>query len=159
MTQGKLNDKLPTFHEICEGVESSSDPITFLKLAMSKDARLATVLGYCAKPSAKLPLPAGTPPYQPSSTTDASLAEMTVLHQHDKFAALFNPNMKSYKREELWVNWIERMSSKEAEIMNMIKDQTLSAMYPKLTKLVIAEALGWPLDQYRALCAKYNVEP
>jgi hypothetical protein len=157
--QGKLNDKLPNFDEICAGAEASSDPVTYLKLAINKDKRVANILGYCAKPPAKLPLPAGTPPYQPSSYTESSLAEITILHQHDKLAALFNPNMRQFKREELWVNWIERMSPKEAEIMNAIKDQTLHAMFPKLTKLVIAESLGWPLDQYRALCEKFKVEP
>jgi hypothetical protein len=49
------------------------------------------------------------------------------------------------------------MHDAEAEIMNMIKDQSLKQMYPVITKTVIAEALGWPLQDFRALCDKYKV--
>jgi hypothetical protein len=156
MTQGKLNEKLPTFLEVCEGAQASDNPMQYLKDAVAKDKRVMTVLAYCVQPAWKLPLPEGTPPYQPATYPAADLAEIGILHQHDKLKGLFNPNMKAYKREELWVNWLERMFDKEAQIMNMIKDQTLHAMYPALTKILIAEALGYPLDQYRALCAKYN---
>ena len=157
MKQGKLNQKLPTFLELCEVAQASDDPVIALKAAIAADKRVATVLGYCANPAAKLPLPEGTPPYQPTTYPASDLAEITILHQHDKFKGLFNPAMKMFKREEMWVNWLERMHDKEAEIMNMIKDQTLHIPFPNLTKLVIAEALGWPIEQYKAMCEKYKV--
>jgi hypothetical protein len=154
----KLNDKLPTFLEICEGAQAADNPVQYLKNACARDKRVTTVLGYCANPAWKLPLPEGTPPYQPTTYPASDLAEITILHQHDKLQGLFNKNMKPFKREELWVDWLERMHDTEAKIMNMIKDQTLHQMYSALTKRIIAETLGWPIADYEALCAKYQVE-
>lgn len=151
--QERLNDKSITFYEILKKADQSENPVQVLKDYMSKDSRLNPILGYALNPNFKMPLPDGIPPYIPSQHP-IGVAPVEILNTHNKLYIMYNRDTRQYKKEEIFVQWVEDMAPEEAELMIHIKDQTLQNAYPNLTLDVFIDALGWSRQQYDSICQK-----
>ena len=151
--QERLNDKSITFFEILTNADEAEDPAKVLKQYMAKDSRLATMLGYALNPNFKLPLPEGIPPYIPSQHP-IGIAPVEILNTHNKLYIMMNKDTRQYKKEEIFVQWLEDMAPEEAELMIHIKDQTLPVAFKNLSLDVFLTALGWSRQQYDAICQK-----
>lgn len=151
--QERLNDKSITFFEILTKADEAEDPAKVLKQYMTKDSRLATMLGYALNPNFKLPLPDGIPPYIPSQHP-IGIAPVEILNTHNKLYIMMNKDTRQYKKEEIFVQWLEDMAPEEAELMIHIKDQTLPVAFKNLSLDVFLTALGWSRQQYDAICQK-----
>ena len=151
--QERLNDKSITFFEILAKADEAEDPAKVLKQYMAKDSRLATMLGYALNPNFKLPLPDGIPPYIPSQHP-IGIAPVEILNTHNKLYIMMNKDTRQYKKEEIFVQWLEDMAPEEAELMIHIKDQTLPVAFKNLSLDVFLTALGWSRQQYDAICQK-----
>lgn len=153
--QEKLNDKHITFYEILKLANDSKSPVDDLKLYMKKDGRFTTMLGYALNPAYKMSLPDGVPPYIPSQH-EIGLAPLEILNTHNKLYIMYNKDTRQYKKEEIFIQWIEAMAAQEAELMIRIKDQTLDSAFPNLTIDIFLAALGWSKEQYNSLLAKHR---
>lgn len=151
--QERLNDKSITFFEILNKASESESPTQVLKDYMRKDSRLAAILGYAFNPNFKIPLPDGIPPYIPSQHP-IGIAPVEILNTHNKLYIMMNKDTRQYKKEEIFVQWLEDMAPEEAELMIHVKDQTLQSAYPNLTLDVFIDALGWSRQQYDSICQK-----
>lgn len=145
--QGKLNDKHSTLYEVLKLSNENSDPVGTIKMYMAKDSRIATVLGYALNPKFKMPLPDGIPPYIPSQHP-LGVAPVEILNTHNKLYIMYSKDTRQYKKEEIFVQWLEDMAAEEAELMVHIKDQSLHTVFDKLTISVFLDALGWSHEQY-----------
>lgn len=150
MQQDRLNDKSITLYEILKKANESETPIDILKHYIAKDTRVPTVLGYALNPKWKMPLPDGIPPYIPSQHP-IGIAPVEILNTHNKLYVMYNKETKQYRKEEIFVQWVEEMAPEEAVIMIHIKDQTLPEAFEKLTLDVYLSAMGWSKDQYLSL--------
>lgn len=83
-------------------------------------------------------LPAGAPPYRPCEFLD----QQGNLYQECKRIYLFhkggNPNLKPAKRETLFIQMLESLDPKDAELVLAIKEKKLP--YKGLTQKLVAEA-------------------
>ncbi len=137
-----LNKKNPTFLEILQQADKSDAPVDFLKKCLAEDQRVSAILGYALNPKFKMPLPEGTPPYIPSESP-LGLAEIELLHLSNKLYVMFNKETNKARKEQMFIQWVEKMNAQEAELLIAIKDQTLHTLYPNLTEDVFVDALGW----------------
>lgn len=149
----KLNDKSITFYEILSKANSSNAPVDVLCEYMKKDSRFVTILGFAFNPNFKMPLPDGIPPYIPSQHP-IGVAPVEILNTHNKLYIMYNRDTRQYKKEEIFVQWVEEMAPEEAELMIRIKDQTLPEAFPNLTLEVYLTALGWSREQYDSILQK-----
>jgi hypothetical protein len=148
--QERLNEKHETFYEIMTNASKSDNPVSYLQNAMKKDSRVATIIGYALNPRFKMPLPDSTPPYIPSQHP-IGVAPVEILNTHNKLYIMYNKDTKQYKKEEIFVQWLEDMAPQEAELMLHIKNQTLDTVYPNMTKEIFVNSLGWSLEQFQRL--------
>lgn len=153
--QERLNAKHQTFYEILKSANESENPVAYLKQVMTKDSRLTPILGYALNPGFKMPLPPGIPPYIPSQHP-IGVAPVEILNTHNKLYIMQNKETRQYKKEEIFVQWLEDMAPEEAELMIKIKDQELPGAMPNLTLDVFLSALGWSKDQYQAILEKHR---
>lgn len=151
--QERLNDKSITFYEILKKADQSENPVQILKDYMAKDSRLNPILGFALNPNFKMPLPDGIPPYIPSQHP-IGVAPVEILNTHNKLYIMYNRDTRQYKKEEIFVQWVEEMAPEEAELMIHIKDQTLPEAFPNLTLDVYLTALGWSREQYDSILQK-----
>lgn len=151
--QEVLNKKNPTFIEILENAAKAESPVESLKRSMSEDSRVAQVLGYAFNPNFKMPLPDGIPPYIPSEHP-LGLAEVELLHLFNKFYVMFNKESTKARKEQMFIQWLEKMHDREANVLVHIKDQTLHTLYPELTEEVFITALGWDKFKYEEMKRK-----
>jgi len=150
MRQEILNEKHSTFYEILKKASESDDPVKVLKEAMKKDSRVQPILGYSLNPSFKMGLPAGIPPYIPSQHP-IGIAPVEILNTHNKMYIMYNKETRQYKKEEIFVQWLEDMAPEEAELMIHIKDQTLPDAFERLYLNVYLSALDWSPETYQKL--------
>lgn len=151
----RLNEKHQTFYEILKNASVASDPVAYLKQAITKDSRVPTVLGYALNPNWKMPLPDDIPPYIPSQHP-IGIAPLEVLMTHNKLYIMYNKDTKQYKKEEIFIQWLEDMAPEEAELMLRIKDQTLDKAFETLTLDVLIAAVGWSRADYDRILAKHK---
>lgn len=147
-----LNPVRKFLPEIFKEAEESSDTISVIQGYMKNDPRILPILGYAINPKFAIhtQIPEGNPPYQ-ESDLPLGLAHMNVLDLHNKLYVMFNPNLKMYKKEEMFIKWCEAMHPTDTKILIAIKDQNLESLYPKLTKDVIRRTLGWSEEAYKNL--------
>lgn len=150
MNHERLNDKSITFYEILKQANDAENPAEILQHYMKKDSRLTPILGYAFNPKFRMPLPAGIPPYIPSQHP-LGIAPVEILNTHNKLYIMYNKETRQFKKEEIFVQWLEDMAPEEAELMIRIKDQTLEEAFPKLSIQVFLAALGWSESQYLGL--------
>lgn len=87
----------------------------------------------------KFLLPDGAPPFKPSQeplgmTPAAFITETRKLHNFCR------EDVKPMKRETLFVQLLEALHPDEARILIAIKDQTLTDLYPNITREIVAAA-------------------
>lgn len=150
MRQEILNEKHSTLYEILKKASESDDPVAVIQSHMKKDSRVQTMLGYACNPAFKCPLPPGIPPYVPSQHP-IGVAPVEILNTHNKMYIMYNKETRQYKKEEIFVQWLEDMAPEEAELMIHIKDQTLPDAFERLYLNVYLSALGWSPEAYQKL--------
>lgn len=150
--QERLNDKSITLFEILTKANSAENPVEVLQNYIKKDSRVTPVLGYALNPNFKMPLPDGIPPYIPSQH-NIGVSPVEILNTHNKLYIMYSKDTKQYRKEEIFVQWLEDMAPEEAKLMIHIKDQTLPEAFEKLTLSVYLKSLGWSQEQFDKIVA------
>jgi hypothetical protein len=94
-----------------------------LKHNDSKPLRI--ILQAAFDPAVKFALPAGAPPYTPNKLVDQENVLIREAEKIKYFLEGFYPNMKPAKREQLFIEFLERLAPKDAELLLAIKDKKL----------------------------------
>lgn len=128
-----------------------SDAKTHLeKVKMLKENRNSMVdflLELAFSKNIKLTLPEGIPPYE--KTGEADLFNATLLYANRKTIEMFVNDNSSHiapiKREQLFIDLLENVDIKEAELLCEVKDKNLTS-YPGITKKVVEKVYpDWEL--------------
>ena len=90
-------------------------------------------------PRYKFLLPAGTPPYKPSPEP-IGMTPSNMMAEIRMFYTLCDTNVRSFKREEIFIRMLENLHPDEAKILIAVKDQTLTKLYPNITVKAVADA-------------------
>jgi hypothetical protein len=84
---------------------------------------LRIVLQAAYDPSVKWALPPGVPPYKPNELVDQENVLIKDCAKLKYFIAGFYDNLASLKRETMFVEFLERLAPKDAELICLIKDK------------------------------------
>ena len=106
------------------------------------DMALRYVFEYAFDEDKKMDLPDGEPPFKPDGAPDFGMSPANLRMETKKFYVFNRKDLKSLRKEQLFIGLLEAVHPKEAKLLIAIKDQKLHKMYPKITRTVL-EGLGF----------------
>lgn len=94
-------------------------------------------------------LPEGTPPFKPAPEP-LGMTETNLYAEFRRFYVFNRADLAPLKRESMFINLLEGIHPKEAEMLIALKDQKLHKMYNKITKTAVAKAGFIPNDNSKS---------
>ena len=133
----------PFIHEILELVgEQRSKAKRIEILREYRDDSLTAVLIWNFDERVQSAVPDGQVPYEPNDVPVGT--DHTSLRREWKTLYHFirggNPTLSNLRRETMFVQLLEGLHPKEAEIICLVKDKDLESVYPKVTLDVVEQA-------------------
>lgn len=122
---------------ITEVLQEVNDDITKL----SKYPYLKIVFSHAFLPEQKFILPEGVPPYKKDAAPQG-FSYSNFFQEIRRLYIFTRKDLKPLKRESLFISMLEGLHPLEAEVLILIKEQSLSKKYPNLT----AESLSYFLN-------------
>lgn len=117
-------------------IKSVQERALFLRKHDSQTLRM--ILEGVFNPTINWLLPKGSPPYKQNEITGSE----TLLYNFSRKLYLFveggNPNLKPMRREFLFIEMLESVHPKDAELLIAMKDKTMP--YKGITKSVLKQA-------------------
>jgi hypothetical protein len=132
-----------TFHDILTEVsEAKTRKDKIAVLHANSSAGLKQILGYTFDPNVKWLIPEGTPPYKPlpphSDQEQRLQQELRRLYLFVEGPTDTQKNLKQIRREALFIELLESIDSRDAELLIAMKDGKLP--YKGVTRKLVAEA-------------------
>lgn len=100
---------------------------------------LGVMFKHAFLPEWKFKLPSGDPPFKPAPEP-LGMTPSRFINEIRKFSHFCRTDLKSTKLEMMYVQMLEGIHPDEAKIVNAIKDQKLTELYPNITYKAAAEA-------------------
>jgi hypothetical protein len=125
--------------------EINADP----KLLTTKyrgNSALKIVFEYAFLPEKKFLLPEDEPPYRPDAAP-IGMNPAILTQELRRFYIFLRKDLKSIKREALFISLLESVHPSEAKLIIAIKDQKLHKLYKKVTRKIVSEAGFIPPEQ------------
>jgi len=117
------------------GLKKKEDRIAALQ--QNNNYTLRSILQGMFDPKVKFPLPEGAPPYKVNQ-----FDEPKALHNEvPRFYLLMeggNPNLKSQKREQIFIQMLESVNADDAELLIAMKDK--KSPFKNISKDIVVEA-------------------
>lgn len=157
MLEQKRRESMPV---ILQEINAAENVVEALKEYID-DVTLKNVFGYSFIPRGKFLLPEGQPPFDVDSAPK-NLTVSNLAYESRNFSRFVRTDLTPTKREQLYIQLLESLHKSEADLMLLVKDQTLSSVYPKITldKVVEAGFFTWPegLDREEYMLKKFKDE-
>jgi hypothetical protein len=122
--------------KVCK-LKKNEEKVAALKANDSKVLRI--VLQAAFDPTVKFLLPEGNVPYTPNKLLDQ---QNVLIHDARKmvyFIEVFYPGLKQVRRETMFIEFLEALDPKDADMMTFIKDKKFP--WKGLTVQIVKEAL------------------
>lgn len=103
------------------------------------DAALKLIFEYAFDPAKKFILPEGDPPYTPAAEP-LGMTPTNLFSELRRLYVFCRADLKPFKRESLFVSFLEGVHPSEAKMLLAVKDQTLHKLYPKITRKLLETA-------------------
>lgn len=114
--------------------EINSDPD---KLALYKDdAAVRIILTHAFVPEKKFILPEGEPPFKPAAEP-LGMTPTNLFSELRRMYVFCRADLSPFKRESLFISFLEGIHPTEAAMMIAVKDQELHKVYPKITRKLL----------------------
>ena len=142
----------PTVHEIFTRINNAKDkPAKIAILKQFDNNAMRQLLKAAFDPKIKFDLPEGNPSYikneAPAGTEHTSLASEARKLYH--FIVGGNNTINKLKKETMFIQMLEGLHEKDAEVLMAVKNKTLNNAYKGLTAQMLKETLGWNDDFVR----------
>lgn len=92
-------------------------------IAANDSLPLRIILQAAYDPNVKWLLPEGTPPYKPNDLVDQEHVLIKECEKLTYYIQGFHDNLPSMKRETMFVQLLENIAPKDAELLCLIKDK------------------------------------
>lgn len=141
----QLNEKLDW---ICEG-DSLDEKVNRMKYLINNDGVFFELIKMSTVPEMKLlGLPVGMPEtYKPETDIPDGISDSTARQEFRRIKNFLPQgtmqNLPLARRETQWIQMLEGMHWKEANILVHVKDQTLLQAYPTLREVLVS--IGLPV--------------
>ena len=103
------------------------------------DAALKIIFEYAFIPEKKFILPEGEPPFKPSDEP-MGMTPTNLFSELRRLYVFCRADLKPFKRESLFISFLEGVHPIEAKMLMAVKDQTLHKLYPKITRKLLEKA-------------------
>lgn len=124
-------------------LKTNQERIDFLR-AQNSNA-LLQILKYAYDPKIVWDLPTGAPPYKPCPYPAQELRLMSEIRRLYLFIKGGNPNLTKIRREALYIEMLESVHPKDAELLNSIKDKKIP--YKGITLKLVKEAFPGLIEE------------
>lgn len=132
-----------TVPQVFEEVEKQKTKQAKVNVLRNYDSQvLRGVLELNFIPQYKLLLPEGAPPFKRDDRTPDGYSETNLYTEFRRMYIWLRPdaNVSKMKREQLWIQMLEGLHWKEADLLNHMKDKNLTKLYPSVTYELVSEA-------------------
>jgi len=141
-----------TVHEIFTKINNAKDkPKKIEVLKQYDNSAIRQLLKAAFDPKIQWDLPEGEPPYikneAPAGTEHTSLISESKRLYH--FVVGGNNQINKLKKETMFVQMLEGLQEKDAEVLMAIKNKKLNTLYKGLTAQMVKETFGWNDDFVR----------
>ena len=152
MTMGTDSSSAPLLHEILTKVNNAKDkPAKIAVLKKNDSVPLRQVLKGAFDPNIVWDLPAGDPPYMqneaPIGTEHGLLRNEAKRLWH--FVKGADPQTTKTQKETMFIQMLEGLHEKDAEVLMAVKNKELNNAYKGLTAQMVKETFGWNDDFVR----------
>jgi len=142
----------PTVHEIFTKINNAKDKSQKIAVLKQFDNQaMRQLLKAAFDPKIKFDLPEGNPPYikneAPAGTEHTSLASEARKLYH--FIVGGNNTINKLKKETMFIQMLEGLHEKDAEVLMAVKNKELNNAYKGLTAQMVKETFGWNDDFVR----------
>ena len=149
---GNEGSGAPTAHEIFTKINNAKDkPAKIAVLKQYDNQAMRILLKAAFDPKIKFDLPAGDPPFirneAPAGTEHTSLASEAKKLFH--FVVGGNNTINKLKKETMFIQMLEGLQEKDADVLMSIKNKNLNNLYKGLTANLVKETFGWNDDFVR----------
>lgn len=100
-------------------------------------APLSLLLSLNFDETIKLELPPGMPPHKRDEASHPDTFQTTLVRELPRMKIFFKgmyPDMSKMKKEHQFIQMLEGIPPKEADVLVHVKDKALTEMYPSITK-------------------------
>ena len=123
---------------VTEMLQEINDDPTKLEKYKSNQA-LHILLNFAFHPNGKFLLPEGEPPFKPDAAP-IGMSPANLLMEIKRFYVFVRKDIKSVRREQLFIQLLESVHPSEAKLLIAIKDQKLSKLYKNITHKLVYDA-------------------
>lgn len=110
-----------------------------LKTKYKDSYPIKTLLQYAFDKRLKMDLPEGTPPFK-ADPMPQGMSPANFYQQVKKLYIFTRKDLKSTRREILFIQLLEGLHPSEARVCVLVKDQSLTLDYPSITPDVVVDA-------------------
>ena len=138
-----------TVHEIFTKINNAKDkPAKRAILKQFDNQAMRMLLKAAFDPKIEFDLPEGNPPYikneAPAGTEHTSLAAEARKLYH--FIVGGNNTINKLKKETMFIQMLEGLQEKDAEVLMAVKNKNLNNIYKGLTSNLVKETFNWNDD-------------
>ena len=149
---GNEGSGAPTVHEIFTKINNAKDKSAKIAVLKQFDNQAMRILLKAAfDPKVKFDLPDGDPPFirneAPAGTEHTSLASEARKLYH--FVVGGNNTINKLKKETMFIQMLEGLQEKDADVLMSVKNKNLNNLYKGLTANLVKETFGWNDDFVR----------
>jgi hypothetical protein len=141
----KKQDLLPSadaYEIFCQAdIVAKKDPklaVQGLQVFNQRNASIKPILMWVYRDDIQSKLPEGTTPYNDNGAPASDLTETALKFEHKKFQYFVTEQIPPARRETMWIELLEGMHHKEAELIDLVKDK--KNPFPNITKEMASEA-------------------
>lgn len=116
-------------------MKTKKEKIDFLRV--NDNSALRNILKYAYDPSIKFLLPEGEPPFKRSEFPDGHGMLYSEARKLYLYVEGGNPNLTQLRREMLFINFLESLDPKDADLMINVKDKKIP--YKGINRALINE--------------------
>lgn len=111
-----------------------------------KDSAFSIIMHYAFDPEKKMNLPEGEPEYK-RDAAPLGMSPTTLRYESKRLYVFTRGDLSQLKREILFVQLLENLHPKEAEILLAVKDQDLERLYPNINRKLISQFGFCPFEE------------
>ena len=100
------------------------------------DQALRYIFQYAFDEDKKMDLPDGEPPFKPDAAP-LGMSPANLRMEAKKFYVFCRKDLAPTRREQLYIGLLEAVHPDEAKLINHVKDQKLTKLYPKINRKLL----------------------
>ena len=137
-----LTNDADTYEILCQAnivaSEDAEQAANGLRVFNDRNGAVLPILRWAFDSNINSTLPEGETPYNKNEAPASDLTETSLRFEHKLFKYFVTDQVPQTRRETMWIELLEGIPQKEAELMELIKDGVWP--FPNVTKSVAEKA-------------------